>query len=127
MRTGQCKFGITCKFFHHPQQAGIQVPGLAPGPLPATGTMPIAGLYSTVQSPSVLSSQQYGVVLGNWPVAITTVVPGSYILGAYGPVLFSPGMLPFQGWSPYPVCVKFSALTLGSFSCVNVWFSEREK
>ena len=47
--------------------------------------------------------QQYGVVTGNWPVARPPMMPGSYIQGPYGPLLFSPGVVPFPGWAPYPV------------------------
>ncbi|KAM7463053.1 hypothetical protein LguiA_031174 [Lonicera macranthoides] len=98
VKTGQCKFGITCKF-HHPQPAGIQLP--APGPSHTAIPMPPPTIYSTVQSPSVTSSQQYGVVAGNWPVARPTLLSGSYFPGTYGPMLFPPGMVPFPGWSPY--------------------------
>lgn len=83
VKTGQCKFGVTCKF-HHPQPSGIQISG--------------PSIYPTAQSPS---SQQYGVVAGNWPVARPALLPGSYIPGTYGPVLLSPGMVPFSGWNPY--------------------------
>lgn len=101
VKTGQCKFGVTCKF-HHPQPAGIQLPAPAPGPL---SSVPSA-IYPTVQSPSVASSQQYGVVAGNWPVARPALLPGSYLPGTYGPVLIPPGMIPFQGWNPYQAQVS---------------------
>lgn len=98
VKTGQCKFGVTCKF-HHPQPAGIQVPAPAPVPAPS--------IYSMVQSPSVQSSQQYGVVTtGNWPVARPPMIPGSYLPGTYGPMLIHPGMVPFPGWNPYQAPVS---------------------
>ncbi|XP_023749260.1 zinc finger CCCH domain-containing protein 34 [Lactuca sativa] len=93
VKTGQCKFGVTCKF-HHPQPAGMVA---SPVPLSA---MPSA-MYPNVQSPSVASSQAYGVLTGNWPVARPPLVPGSYLPGTYGPVLMPPGMVPFPGWNPY--------------------------
>lgn len=96
LKTGQCKFGVTCKF-HHPQPDGIQMAAPAPGPLQAPT------IYPAVQSPPVPSSQQYAVVASNWPVARPTMLPGSYIPGTYSPMLLPPGMLPFQGWSPYQV------------------------
>ncbi|CAK9158785.1 unnamed protein product [Ilex paraguariensis] len=99
VKTGQCKFGATCKF-HHPQPAGIQVPAPAAGPLPAPA------LYPPMQSHSVPSSQQYGVMTGNWPVARHTMLQGSYVPGTYSPVLLSPGMVPFAGWSPYTAPVS---------------------
>ncbi|OVA15017.1 zinc finger protein [Macleaya cordata] len=90
VKTGQCKFGVTCKF-HHPQPAGASMP--APAPAPA--------FYPTVQSPSV-PSQSYGGAAASWQVARPTLVSGSYVQGAFGPVLLPPGMVPISGWSPYP-------------------------
>ncbi|XP_016470541.1 zinc finger CCCH domain-containing protein 32 isoform X2 [Nicotiana tabacum] len=103
MKTGQCKFGITCKF-HHPQPAGVQVPASAarPGAFPLPAAVPPPATYPTVQSPSVQSAQQYGVIAGNWPVVRPTLLPGSYLPGTYGPMLFPPGMVPVPGWTPYP-------------------------
>ncbi|KAI5650703.1 hypothetical protein M9H77_36708 [Catharanthus roseus] len=110
VKTGQCKFGVTCKF-HHPQPAGVQVqaPAPGPGPLPAPAAVPAPAIYPTVQSPSVQSSQQYGVVAGNWPVARPTLLPGSYIPGTFGPVLLPPGMVPVPGWTSYPAPVSPAA------------------
>ncbi|KAL5852466.1 hypothetical protein ACOSQ3_007584 [Xanthoceras sorbifolium] len=97
VKTGQCKFGATCKF-HHPQPAGVQVP--APSPTPQVTPVPPPTLYPPMQSQSV-PSQQYGVVVARPPL-----LPGSYVQGPYGPMLVSPGMVPFQGWSPYPAPVN---------------------
>uniref|UniRef100_A0A5B7A1N5 Putative zinc finger CCCH domain-containing protein 58-like n=1 Tax=Davidia involucrata TaxID=16924 RepID=A0A5B7A1N5_DAVIN len=105
VKTGQCKFGVTCKF-HHPQLAGVQMPAPIPGPLPAQAPVPAPTIYQTVQSSSGPSSQQYGVVPGNWPVARPALLPGSYLHGAYGPVLLPPGMVPIPGWSPYAAPVS---------------------
>ncbi|KAI3469417.1 hypothetical protein Pfo_026080 [Paulownia fortunei] len=96
VKTGQCKFGVTCKF-HHPQPAGIQVPGPAPA------------LYPSGPSPSLQSSQQYGVIQGNWPVARPAMLPGSYVPGSYGPMLLPPGVVPVPGWTPYPAPVSPAA------------------
>lgn len=90
---------MTCKF-HHPQPTGIHVP--APGSLPTPAALPSA-IYPNIQSPGP-SSQQYGVVAGNWPVARPALLPGSYIQGSYGPVILPPGMVPLAGWNPYQVC-----------------------
>ncbi|KAH7857096.1 hypothetical protein Vadar_008973 [Vaccinium darrowii] len=98
VRTGQCKFGVTCKF-HHPQPAGIQVSAPMGGPLP----VPTPAIHPSMQPPSVQSSQQYGLVAGNWPFPGPALVPGSYLQGAYGPMLIPPGMVPFAGWNPYQV------------------------
>lgn len=101
MKTGQCKFGMTCKF-HHPQPANVQMPTATPQ---AVSPAPMAshGAYSHVpNAPAPPAPQQYGVVTGNWPVARPPMVPGSYIQGPYGPLLFSPGVVPLPGWAPYP-------------------------
>ncbi|TXG71769.1 hypothetical protein EZV62_000348 [Acer yangbiense] len=98
VKTGQCKFGATCKF-HHPQPAGVQVP--APSPAPQVAPMPAPTMYPTMQSQSIPSAQQYGVV-----VARPSLMPGSYVQGPYGPMLVPPGMVPIQGWSHYPGSVN---------------------
>ncbi|EYU45569.1 hypothetical protein ABFS82_14G010200 [Erythranthe guttata] len=92
IKSGQCKFGVTCKF-HHPQPTGIQVP--PPPSVPAA--MPTTAIY-----PNVHSSQQYGLITGNWPVTRPTMLPGSYVPGSYGSMLFPPGVVPIPGWTPYP-------------------------
>ena len=73
VKTGLCKFGETCKF-HHPQPDSIQLSTPGPAALPAP--VPAHTLYPTVQSPSVPSSQQYGLVVARPPL-----LPSSYIHG----------------------------------------------
>lgn len=104
IKTGQCKFGITCKF-HHPQPAGMQPPTPTPGPgtLSIPPAVPAPSLYPTVQSPSVQSAQQYGVIQGNWPLPRPPMLPGSYMPGSYSPMLLPPGVVPVPGWTPYQV------------------------
>ncbi|KAK9077738.1 hypothetical protein SSX86_006075 [Deinandra increscens subsp. villosa] len=105
VKTGQCKFGVTCKF-HHPQPTGMipSPPPPPPPPQPLSGG-PLSGMpssmYSNVQSPSVVSSQPYGVLASNWPVARAPFVSGTYLPGTYGPMLTPPGMVPLPGWNPY--------------------------
>ena len=102
MKTGQCKFGATCKF-HHPQPTGYQIP--APSPVPPVSPLPVpvpSPLYPTVQPPSSPSSQQYGVLVARPPL-----LPGSLVHGPYGPVLLSHGMVPYSGWGPYQVGSAF--------------------
>nr|XP_043609327.1 zinc finger CCCH domain-containing protein 32 [Erigeron canadensis] len=89
LKTGQCKFGITCKF-HHPQPTGESVPPASARPF-----------YSTVQSPSAPSPEQYAGPSAGYRVARPPLAPGSYPPGAYGPILLSPGMVPLPNWSPY--------------------------
>ncbi|XP_073028768.1 zinc finger CCCH domain-containing protein 32-like isoform X2 [Primulina eburnea] len=106
VKTGHCKFGITCKF-HHPQPVGTQVPEQTPGPgaLAAPAALGTPAVYTTLQLP-VQSSQQYGVISGNWPVARPPVLPGSYVPGNYGPLLLPPGVVPLPGWTPYPASIS---------------------
>lgn len=90
VRTGQCKFGATCKF-HHPQPAGLSVPS------------PASSYYPSAQSPSIPSAQPYAT-MANWQVARPpSVLPAPYMQGPYGPMLLSPGVVSVPGWSPYPV------------------------
>ncbi|KAK9015378.1 hypothetical protein V6N11_006489 [Hibiscus sabdariffa] len=93
LKTGQCKFGVTCKF-HHPQPAGTSISSSAPQ------------FYQPVQSPSVPIPEQYGGASTNVRVARPPPLPGSYVQGAYAPVLFSPGVVPIQGWSHYSAPVS---------------------
>lgn len=104
VKTGQCKFGVTCKF-HHPQPAGIPMPAPGPGSLTASAAVPTPAMYPTGPSPSVQSSQQYGVIQGNWPVARPPMLQGSYVPGSYGPMILPPGVVPVPGWTPYQVGV----------------------
>ncbi|XP_073308210.1 zinc finger CCCH domain-containing protein 32-like isoform X2 [Primulina huaijiensis] len=106
VKTGHCKFGITCKF-HHPQPVGTQVPEQTPGPGALAGPAAVAtpAVYTTLQHP-VQSSQQYGVISGNWPVARPPILPGSYVPGNYGPLLLPPGVVPVPGWTPYPASIS---------------------
>ncbi|GER50122.1 zinc finger CCCH domain-containing protein 6 [Striga asiatica] len=97
VKTGNCKFGLTCKF-HHPQPAGISVPVPAPVLPPS--------VYPSGPSPSVQSSQQYGVIQGNWPVARPVIIPGSYGPGSYGPLPLPPGVVPVPGWNSFTAPVS---------------------
>ncbi|TVU22470.1 hypothetical protein EJB05_32168 [Eragrostis curvula] len=89
MKTGQCKFGSTCKF-HHPEFGGAPV---------------TPGIYPPLQPASAPSPHAYAS-LANWQMGRSPVVPGSYIPGSYTPMMLSSGMVPLQGWSPYPASVN---------------------
>lgn len=107
VKTGQCKFGMTCKF-HHPQPVGIAPSPPPPPPPESFSPMAASVTYQSMQSP-VASSQQYGVFSGNWPVSRPSLLPGSYLAGSYGPpVMLPPGMVPFPGWNPYQVSIYLS-------------------
>ncbi|KAG8389440.1 hypothetical protein BUALT_Bualt02G0229700 [Buddleja alternifolia] len=88
LKTGQCKFGLTCKF-DHPQPAGTSVPASA------------RPFYPTMQSLSSPSHEQYDSTPTSYRVVRPPLLPGSYVSGAYGPMLLHPGMVPVTNWSPY--------------------------
>ncbi|CAN0871483.1 Zinc finger CCCH domain-containing protein 32 [Linum grandiflorum] len=85
LQTGHCKFGITCKF-HHPERANTLTTTSAPQ------------FYQPVQSPSAHVTDQYGGASTNLRVKL----PGTFMQGTYGPVLFSP----IPGWSPFSAPVS---------------------
>ncbi|KAM7276976.1 hypothetical protein ACFE04_018842 [Oxalis oulophora] len=91
-RKGQCKFGATCKF-HHPELVSMTMSASAPQ------------FYQTVQSPSarptMAASAPQFYQTAQSPSARPPVLTGSYVQGAYGAVLFPPGVVPFPGWNPY--------------------------
>lgn len=90
LKTGQCKFGITCKF-HHPQPAGVSTPVTA------------RPFYPTVQSPSA-PPEQFNAASSNYRVPRPPpLLTSSYLPGAYGAVLLHTGVVPFPNWSPYTV------------------------
>ncbi|CAN6979370.1 hypothetical protein Bca4012_002757 [Brassica carinata] len=109
LKTGQCKFGITCKF-HHPQPA----PAAATPPPPASAPQ----FYPSLQQQQQQQSLMPGAPSSSLRVA-RTLLPGSYMQGAYGPMLLSPGVLPMQGWSPYSAPVS-PALSPGATSLYGV-------
>ncbi|CAA7044205.1 unnamed protein product [Microthlaspi erraticum] len=112
LKTGQCKFGITCKF-HHPQPAGsTTVPPPPPPPPPASASAP--QFYPSVQS---LMPDHYGAPSSSLRVA-RTLLPASYMQGAYGPMLLTPGVVPIPGWSPYSAPVS-PALSPGAQHAVG--------
>ncbi|XWS39059.1 hypothetical protein CRYUN_Cryun18bG0017500 [Craigia yunnanensis] len=117
VKTGRCKFGRTCKF-HHPAPPDVQVsaPYLVPQVAPVPTPVPAPTLYSTVQSPSGPSPQQYGVVMARPPL-----MPGSYMQGPYGHLLVSPGMVSVPSWNPYSAPVSPGTQpTVGSSSIFGV-------
>lgn len=77
MKTGQCKFGASCKFNHRELTQST----VAAGQLPA---------ITSWQSPSPAKFLSHG----------------SYFPGNYGPTLFIPGVVPISGWSPSPLHIN---------------------
>ncbi|KAG2318212.1 hypothetical protein Bca4012_069184 [Brassica carinata] len=91
MRTGQCKFGLTCRF-NHPVPLGVQ------GQSQQQPQPQMQSIYPTLQSQSMSSSQQYGLVLSR-----PSLLPGSYLPSQYGPppMVLPPGMVTYPSWNPY--------------------------
>lgn len=121
MKTGQCKFGVTCKF-DHPQSANVQVPAAASTAIavqvPAAITPPI--MYPTV--PHVTApSQQFSALAGSWQLARPPMMPGSYIQGSFGPMLYPSGVVPVSGWSPYTVSDKYCRIPIMPLHVSEPW------
>ncbi|CAH2072428.1 unnamed protein product [Thlaspi arvense] len=100
MRTGQCKFGSTCRF-HHPVPPSVQAPSQPQQQQQQLSSTP--AIYPSLQSQSVPSSQQYGVVIPR-----PQFLPGSYVQSPYGysQMVLPPGMVPYSGWNPYQASVS---------------------
>lgn len=84
-----------------------------PAPLAASASVQAPSMYPTGPSPSLQTSQQYGVIQGNWPVARPALLPGSHVSGSYGPMILPPGVVPVPGWTPYPVGVADTTCFIG--------------
>ncbi|XP_019100682.1 PREDICTED: zinc finger CCCH domain-containing protein 32 isoform X2 [Camelina sativa] len=91
------------------EPAGTTVP---PPPPPPPASAP--QFYPSVQS---LMPDQYGGPSSSLRVA-RTLLPGSYMQGAYGPMLLTPGVVPIPGWSPYSAPVS-PALSPGAQHAVG--------
>ncbi|KAG2290405.1 zinc finger CCCH domain-containing protein 32 isoform X2 [Brassica napus] len=107
LKTGQCKFGITCKF-HHPHPASAAS---------ATATLP-----PPASAPQFYSSvQQHSLMPGPPSSSLRPLLPGSYMQGAYGPMLLTtPGVLPIQAWNPYSAPVS-PALSPGAQHAASLY------
>ncbi|MBA0715192.1 hypothetical protein Golax_014109 [Gossypium laxum] len=100
MRTGFCGYGNRCRYNHPRNPAWVEAAVRATGVYPERPGEPTC---QPVQSPSVPITEQYG---GTSTSARPPILPGSYVQGAYGPVLFSPGVVPIPGWSHYSAPVS---------------------
>ncbi|KAI7983185.1 Zinc finger CCCH domain-containing protein 32 [Camellia lanceoleosa] len=108
LRTGTCKFGVSCKF-HHPRNGGGSISNVPPNSygfplrpiivlpflIPSSCTMHCMVIGRDAEVPTCVSIAT-GYRTGRPPL-----LPGSYVPGAYGPVLLPPGVVPIMGWSPY--------------------------
>ncbi|KAJ4954661.1 hypothetical protein NE237_011444 [Protea cynaroides] len=125
VRTGTCKFGASCKYHHPRQGAGSVSPvslnyygfPLRPGEKECSYYMKTGqckfGVTCKFHHPSVPTSAPPFYPTVQSQVPRPAVLPGSYVQGAYGPVLLPPGVLPVPGWGPYhgPVSPVASATT----------------
>ncbi|KAG2693886.1 hypothetical protein I3843_08G111700 [Carya illinoinensis] len=88
LRTGQCKFGSTCKF-HHPQPTNMMV-SLSGSPV-----------YSAMQSPTTPGQQSYPGGITNWSRASFIPSPRWQGPSSYTPLLLHQGVLSVPGWNAY--------------------------
>ena len=99
LRTGQCKFGSTCKF-HHPQPSTMMVAVRGSG-------------YSPGQSATSPGQHAYQGAVTSWPLSRSASFiasprwPGH---SSYAQVLVPPGLVQVPGWNPYTVCSMTSFL-----------------
>lgn len=90
LRTGQCKFGNTCKF-HHPQPSNMVL------------SMRSSPVYPTVQSPTTPGQQSYATGITNWPSSSYIPSPRWQSPSSYAPLILPQGMVSVPGWSAYSV------------------------
>jgi hypothetical protein len=110
IKTGHCKFGVTCKF-HHPE----------------LGVTETSNIYPPVQ-PSTVSTHPYPH-FANLQMGRPPFVPGSFLPGSYPPMMLPSTVMPMQGWNPYVVsscylCYSFfkrSDLVLKAPTQGGVW------
>lgn len=89
MRTGTCKYEVTCKF-NHPQPV-VSMQG--------------SSMFLTMPSGSASSPQLYPANLPAWPMARLPYLPSPSIAGPsnFAPVVIPspPGVVSVQTWNPY--------------------------
>lgn len=89
LRTGQCKFGNTCKF-HHPQPTNMMV-SLRGSPI-----------YPSVQSPTP-GQQSYPGGSTNWSRASFIPSPRWQGPSSYASLILPQGVLSVPGWNAFNV------------------------
>lgn len=109
LRTGQCKFGGTCKFHH---------------PLPSNMMVSYRGspIYPTAHSPTTPVQQSYPGGLATWPLSRASYMPSSHWQGpsSYAPLILPQGVVSVQGWNTYNVRLTFYLCSLFFFSFLSV-------
>lgn len=91
LRTGQCKFGSTCKF-HHPQPSNMMV-SYRGSPIYPIGAATTPG------------QQSYAGGIANWPLSRASFIPTSRWQGPsnYAPLILPQGVVSVHGWNSYNV------------------------
>jgi Zinc finger C-x8-C-x5-C-x3-H type (and similar) len=97
LRTGQCKFGGTCKF-HHPQPSSNAMISLR------------GGTSSSIYSPQAVTSPVYAAR------ASFITSPRWQGPSSYAQVILPQGLVQVPGWNPYPVSL-FHLVLFHRFSC----------
>lgn len=105
LRTGQCKFGSTCKF-HHPQPTNMMV------------SMRGSPVYTTVHSPTTPGQQSYPGGVTNWSRASFIPSPRWQGPSSYAPLILPQGVVSVPGWNTYSV--SFTATFIAK--CYNAEF-----
>jgi hypothetical protein len=93
LRTGQCKFGNTCKF-HHPQPTNMMV------------SLSGSSVYPTVQSPTTPGQQSYPGGVTNWSRGSFIPSPRWQGPSSYAPMLLPQGVVSVPGWNAYSVSIS---------------------
>ena len=114
MRTGNCKYGVTCKF-NHPvvQQMGVERGLPLHRPMlvqnPASGPRSIAppsGLLRSISTPHIAYRQAGLSSLQAWPPPYSLMQPPSFNAGPSSFIISSP-----QGaWNPYQASYNYIPL-----------------
>jgi hypothetical protein len=90
MRTGSCKYNVTCKF-HHPQPTAYVSP-----------------VYTTSGVSTSPAAQPYPQGLPSWPMARAPYLqPRLQAPSSYSPVIIPShqGLMSMPGWNPYQVSI----------------------
>lgn len=109
LRTGQCKFGGTCKF-HHPQPSNAMIALRG-------------GASSSIYSPQAVTSPVY-TARASYITSPRWQGPSSY-----AQVILPQGLVQVPGWNPYPVssfhlcfCIDLVSLCFRSNILCNFYF-----
>lgn len=90
LRTGQCKFGSTCKF-HHPQPVNMMV------------SLQGSPVHPSLQSPTTPSQHSYLGGVTNWSGASFIASPRWRGPSSYGTLLLPQSMVSVPSWNTFSV------------------------